>query len=172
MQSPIANLRRPDVHLPEIDVSSVDLSNLSLPKVDGPTVEGIQAAVRDVATNVGLVERRRARWPFVVGAAVVAAGVGLAVMNSAALRERIERARASLMERIESMRSEESMRSDGRPEEPLAFTAAEPKPIEEPPYDMGSNPPTDDYPEGLGSQTEPQTGQSVTNGRSKVASSR
>jgi hypothetical protein len=166
MQSPIANLRRPDVHLPEIDISAFDPSNLHLPKVDGPTVADIQTAVRDMATDAGLVERRRARWPFVLGAAVLVAGAGLAVMNMDAIRERIERARARLMERIESTRSED------RPEEPVAFTAAEPKPIEEPPYDMGSNPPTDDYPEGLGSQTEPQTGQSVTNGRSKVASSR
>jgi hypothetical protein len=161
MQSPIASLRRPDLHLPEIDVSSIDLSNLQMPKVDGPTVSDIQKAVRDTAVNAGLVERRRSRWPFILGAVVVA-GVGVAVLNSSAIRERFERARAWLMDRTNAMADAD------RPEEPVAFPAADPKPIEEPAYDMASTSTTDDYPAGLGSPTE----QVATNGRSTVASSR
>jgi len=160
MQSPFANFRRPEIHLPAIDIASFDPSNLHLPKIDGSTVTDLQTAVRDVATDVGLVERRRARWPFVVGAAVVVAGAGLAVMNADAIRERLERARTWLMERMNSMGATE------RPTEPVAFTAAEPKPIEEPPYEMGSDLPADDYPTGLGTPTD----ESPANGRTKVGS--
>jgi hypothetical protein len=158
MQSPIATLRRPDVHLPEIDISSFDPSNLRLPKVDGPTVADIQTAVRDVAADVGLAERRRARWPFVVGTAALVVGASLAVMNADAIRERFERARSWLMERMDSMGSAQPS------PEPVAFTAAEPKPIEEPPHEMGSDLSMDDYPEGLGTPTDQSPGKGRTTG--------
>ena len=161
MKSPFKDATRPaldmpDVDLPRIDLLKFDLSTFEVPKVD------VGKAIAEAATAVGLVKPRRSRWPFVFGAGVLVAVAGWTVMNSAAIRERLSRARAWISDQVGAMQAEDF------DQDPVAFTAAETKAIEEPMHAPVSGSTTADYPEGLGASTESM----ATNGRSTAASTR
>lgn len=139
--SRFADIRLPEFERPKFEMPDVNLSDIEMPKVD------VGKALTGVATAVGLVKPRRSRWPFVLGAGVVVAAAGLVIMNSAAVRERLGRARAWIGEQVAAM-------SAGRRDDSVAFTAAETKPIE-PAREVGDfGTPADDYPEGFGAATE------------------
>jgi hypothetical protein len=153
MQSPTKDSRLPEIHLPEferptfempgVDLSRIDLPKIDLSRIDVPRVD-VGKAIAGAATAVGLVKPRRSRWPFVLGAGLVVAAAGLAVMNSAAIRERLSRAKAWIDAQVTAM----AARRDD-----VAFTAAETKPIEPSAAARTSDWPADDYPEGLGVST-------------------
>lgn len=160
MQSPVKDVRMPDferpkLEMPEFELPKIDLSNVEIPKVD------VGKAIADAATAVGLTKPRRSRWPFVIGAGIIIAVAGWTAMNSSTVRDRLSQAKSWISERVADMRS-------GEYEEPVAFTAAETKPIEDSIDTVVSDPMSPDYPEGLGTSTESL----ATNGRSTAASTR
>ena len=157
MQSPVKDFRKPDferpkLELPEFEMPKIDLSNVEIPKVD------VAKTIADAATAVGLTKPRRSRWPFVIGAGIVVAVAGLAALNSATVRDRLSQAKSWITERVSDMRS-------GDYEEPVAFTAAETKPIEDSIDAVVSDPMSPDYPDGFGASKESLK----TNGRSTAA---
>ena len=158
MQSPIKDSRLPEIRLPEFErptfeMPDVDLSRLDLPKLDLSRLDvskvDVGKALAGAATAVGLTKPRRSRWPFVIGAGVVVAAAGLVALNRAAIQERLGRAKAWIEEQVTAMRAE---RADA---DPVAFTAAETKPIESASETsvFGEWPATD-YPDGLGASPE------------------
>jgi hypothetical protein len=166
MQSPTKDRRLPEIRLPEFErptfeMPSLDLSGIDLPHIDVPKID-VGKAIAGAATAVGLAKPRRSRWPFVLGAGVVVAVAGLIVINSATIRERLNRAKTSINERVSEMRAGDEYL------DPVAFTAANTKPIK-PSRDSGvSDSPAEDYPDGLGASTEPV----ATNGRSAATTAR
>jgi hypothetical protein len=102
---------------------------------------------------VGLAQKKRSRWPFVLGAGIAIAVGAWGLMNLDAIRERLSRWGTTIQERV----SEMTAGSDYR--DPVAFTAAEPKPIEDEPNVGDFMPAVDDYPKGFGlpSEMEPAT---------------
>src|SRR6185295_4027064 len=101
----------------------VDLSKVEMPKVDLSKVD-VGRAMSDAAIAVGISKPRPSRWPFALGAILVVTAAGLAVMNASMIQERIAQARRWIAERMSEMRA------GGLEAEPVAFTAAETKPIE------------------------------------------
>jgi len=172
MQSPTKDSRLPEIRLPEFErptfeMPDVDLSRLDLPKVDLSRIDvskvDVGKAIAGAATAVGLVKPRRSRWPFVLGAGVVVATAGLVVLNRTAIQERLGRAKAWIDEQATAMRAE------GVEHDPVAFTAAETRPIEPASETTGfADWSATDYPDGLGASTEP----SAANERSEAAAAR
>ena len=110
----------------------------------------------------GWPKRPRSRWPFALGAMLVVTAAGLAVMNADLIGERIRQARRWIVGRFDGMST--GLMQD----EPAAFTAAEPMPIEPPAFDPMPTSQPADYPDGFGSTPESVT----ANGRSKATSAR
>jgi hypothetical protein len=106
-----------------------------LPKVDISKAD-VGRAVADAATAVGLMQKRRARWPFVLGAGVALAAAGWAWMNMDMLRERLSGAATWVGDRIGAIRDTTEI------DESVAFTAAEPAPAD------------NDYPNGFGAPAD------------------
>ncbi len=100
--------------MPKLD----ELPTVDLTKVD------IGKAVTDAATAVGLMQKRRSRWPFVLGAGVALAAAGWALMNMDMLRERLSGATTWVGDRIAAIRDTNEI------DESVAFTAAEPAPAD------------------------------------------
>ena len=125
----LTKLERPKMEMPDFDFSKIDLSKIELPKMD------VGKAVAGAATSVGLMERRRARWPFLLGAGLVVAAVGWAYMNAAMIRERLEDAAGWATEKFNGMYGQTP------DDESVAFPAADP---------AGSV----DYPNGFGAPAD------------------
>jgi hypothetical protein len=143
MRAPdFSKMERPNIEMPDIDLSKIDF-----PRID------VGKAVNDAAIAVGLVRPSRRRWPFLLGAAIIAGLTAWALMHSTAVRERLDRAARTARERIDEMREDEEL-------ETVAFTAAETAPIENGVYadvaraldDAGIT--ANEYPEGLGVTTD------------------
>ncbi len=75
----LSKIERPSIEMPEIDLSKVER-----PRVD------VGKAVADAAVAVGIARRGRPRWPFLVGAAVIAGLSAWALMHSTSVRERLD----------------------------------------------------------------------------------
>ena len=90
----LSKIERPSIEMPEIDLSKVEL-----PRVD------VGRAVADAAVSMGIARRSRPRWPFVVGAAVIAGLSAWAVMHSTSIRERLDRAARMARQRMDEMRA-------------------------------------------------------------------
>ena len=143
---PDAFLKLPEVKLPQVDLQDIKLPQVDLPEIEVPKVD-IGKTVLGVATAAGLVNRRRSRLPYLLGAGVVVAVVGWALTN-AAIRERLTQAVAAVRDRVQAMRS------GGQDQDAIAFPAAHTAPINEPANlsaPPASNP---DYPEGFGAENE------------------
>ena len=158
MQSPVKDVRLPDferltLEMPDLEIPKIDLSKVEVPKVD------LAKAVAGAATAVGLAKPRRPRWPFVLGAGIIVAAAGLTVMNSATIRERLSQAKSWISERIADMRSADF------DEEPVAFSAAATKPIQDSIDTVAPGSAAPDYPDGFGASESV-----VANGRSTAAS--
>ena len=153
--------RLPDVQLPEFELPKVDLSTVEMPKIDVKKVD-VGKAVSDAAIAVGLTKPRRARWPYLLGAGLAVAAVGLVAMNATAIRQGIGRARAWASERVNQMWAADDYH------EPTAFDAARTADVSEPSVDSVTGSTGADYPEGLGIETEAMK----TNGRRVGAGTR
>ena len=154
---------RPKFERPNLEMPDIDLSKIDLPKVD------VGKAVNDAATAVGLMRKQRARWPFVIGAGIAVAVAGWAWMNADMLRRRFSEATTAVSDRIATLRSDTDF------DESVAFTAAEPKPIDETdPFDVthktnGSSA-TTDYPTGFGASDMAGTSGDLTSTKEKASS--
>src|SRR3954453_13395080 len=137
----LSKLERPSIEMPDFDLSKIEL-----PKVD------IGKAVTDAATSVGLISKRRSRWPFVIVAGIAVAVAGWAWMNADMIRSRASDAASMVRDRLGMMRSDMD-------DESVAFPAAEPKPIgSTEPFGSGvgtnGSTGTSDYPTGFGSTSD------------------
>jgi hypothetical protein len=124
------------------DLSKIELPTLAdmpklddLPKVDVSKMD-VGKAVAEAATAVGLMQKPRSRWPFVVGAGIALAVAGWAWMNAEMIRERLSGAGAWIGDRVGAIRD------NADNDESIAFTAAEPAPV------------VNDYPNGFGAPAE------------------
>ena len=111
------------------DLKKVERPTFDLPKVDLPKVD-VREAAATAATAMGLMSRRRSRWPFVVGLGIAVAVAGWAYMNMETLRERATDMAAKVGDRLGMMRPEV--------DEEVAFPSAQVAPS------------TTDYPDGFG----------------------
>ena len=160
MQSP---LKMPEVELPRIELSDLPKFDLSeIPKVD------VGKALADAAASAGLATRRRARWPYVLGAGIVVVATGWAVMNWAAIRERLSATKSWIGDQLGAMPSLETDQDTltptlTSPTSPFDQTAKSTDFGE-----MGADYPDKEFPEGVGAPDESR----ATNGRSTAASRR
>ena len=142
----LSEIERPDlskVELPAIEMPDIDMSKVDLPRVD------VGKAVAGAAVALGIARPARSRRPFFVGAAVIAGLTAWALMRSTAVRERLADATRMARQRIDEMRA---ARDDA---DSVAFTSAEPMPIEPGAYGevadaLDAARSTSDYPEGFG----------------------
>ena len=139
-----------EIHLPEVDLSSLERRKADLPNIDvGKAIAGVAAAAHLTRPA------RRSRWQPAVGAIIVASLAGWALLSNVAVRERISKAMAGLRQRVDSMRSGPTELPEVDADRPVAFPAAETRPIEGSPYadtvngSNGSNG-SAAYPDGLG----------------------
>jgi hypothetical protein len=138
------------VELPKVDLSKVELPKFDLSKVEFPNTDDVSKAIVGAATAVGLVKSRPRRWPYLVAGAIALAAVGWVAMNWSRVRGWLDRGAARINQRMDAVQGEDEW------DETVAFTAAETKPIEssiDAVGPMGST--LDDYPNGLGVQSEP-----------------
>jgi hypothetical protein len=89
----LSKIERPNIEMPDLDLSKVEL-----PRVD------VGKAVAGAAVAMGLARPNRRRWPFLVGAAVIAGLTAWALMRSDSIRERVDRASRMARQRIDEMR--------------------------------------------------------------------
>jgi hypothetical protein len=152
---------RPTFEMPDIDLSKIDLSKLNLSKMDLPKLDlskkdlpkvdlskvDVAKAVNDAAIAAGLVRTHRPRWQYALGAGLVAAVLGWAYMNKAAIVEGFNRTATRIGDQIGAMRDE-------APEDAIAFRSV-PTPAMESglPFDSVDAAQTD-YPEGFGAPSE------------------
>lgn len=152
----------PAVRIPDIDTSRLDrpkiglpdaIAKLELPTIDMPHVD-LAGALPDAATAAGLRRpAQRARWPFAIGALIVAGAAGWGLMKNPQLRTRLRELADSVRERISSMRSAAFSQASDRAE-PIAFPAADTRAIPPDPWGVSEHIDTPDYPDGLGSGKE------------------
>ena len=145
-------IRLPDIDVPKLDLPNVEvleaIKRMNLPAIDMPDVD-VSRALPDVAVATGLRPARRSQLPVAIAGLIVAGMAGWAILSSQQLRNRLAGLARSVRERISSMRSSEWDQGD-----PIAFPAAETKPIQPEPWDRRENADAPDYPEGLGSNND------------------
>ena len=155
----LPEIKRDDIvrSLSEIRMPDVDLSRLERPKIDLPDSiskfewPDVGKAVAGAAAAANLGRRSRPRWPLAVAGLIVAGLAAWAIFTNEAVRARIASGATAVRERIAAMRSNDSDWLDTEQDEPIAFNAAETKPIEEPPYSDSTTVQGSSYPDGLGS---------------------
>jgi hypothetical protein len=142
----IKDVRLPELHLPEmsrgdivqavsgarrdIDLSRFDPRKVELPDVELKNIDP-RKAITEAAQAAGLVKApRRQRLPFIVGGLITLGLVGVAIMNSPAIRQRLAEAAQRVKARIDERRAERL----GRDLEAHAFDAAVAVPVETSPY--------------------------------------
>ena len=139
--------------LSEIQLPTVDLPKVEVPAFDLPNVDP-RATVSAAAEAIGVRQpARRSRWLMAAGALIVAAAAGWGVMRSPQIRARSQQFLRSVRERISAMRPNAFDLDVGDPADPIAFPAAETKPISPDRWNDIEDSGTPDYPEGLGADT-------------------
>jgi hypothetical protein len=94
IQAPnLSKIERPNIEMPDLDLSKIEL-----PRVD------VGKAVAGAAGAMGIARPSRPRWPFLLGAAVLAGLTAWALMRSDSVRERVDRASRMARQRIDEMR--------------------------------------------------------------------
>jgi hypothetical protein len=137
----VSEIQLPTVELPTVDVPAFDMPNVDL----GATVSA-------AAEAVGLRQpARRSRWLFAVGALIVGVAAVWGAMRNPQVRARAQQLLQSTRERISAMRPNAFDLDVGDPADPIAFPAAETKPIAPDPWNENHDTATPDYPDGLGS---------------------
>src|SRR5262245_48214330 len=122
-----------DLELPKMDLSKLDLSKVELPKVDlskveipkleRPTPDELGKAVAAAGTTIGLAKARPRRWPYLLAAGLAIATAGWVAMNWSTIRARLDRLRAKVSQRMNTVQGEEAW------DDAVAFTSAETRPI-------------------------------------------
>ncbi len=152
---------RRELEVPRMDLSKVDPSKFEMPNIDvGKEIRDARKDLRDAgkymaknarsaAQDVGLV-KRPSRLPFVIAGAVTLGLVGWALANSPSIRARIRMAVQQLQDKMAERRA-------AWDEEPHAFDAAVPVPVQPSTFadatsdkDSPFAEPPSDTPEGFG----------------------
>jgi hypothetical protein len=151
---PVKETRMPELHLPEISRKDImrSLSEMRMPEVEMPEVD-LGKAVAGVAAAAHIGRSSRRRWPFAVGALIVAGVVTTAIVRNKTVWAKISSGMDALRERFNEMRSSGYDELDIDRDDAVAFDAADTAPIADvTPYSEGSAlDTTADYPGGLGS---------------------
>ena len=121
--------------LPDIDLSKFEPPRLDVPNAVAGALDA--AGIRRASP--------RRRWPLAFAGVLAASLAGWVILNNEALRARLNEVIGSIRQRITTMRS------PADDFEPIAFPAAETKPIEPSALTEFETPETADYPPGLGS---------------------
>jgi hypothetical protein len=137
----VSEIQLPNVELPKMEVPAFDMSSIDL-----------RATVSEAAEAVGLRQpARRSRWFFALGGAMLAAVAGWGLLRSPQVRARSRQLLSSIRERISSMRPNAFDLDVSDPADPIAFPAADTKPIPPDRWRDTEDLATPDYPDGLGS---------------------
>ena len=138
-------------------VPSIDLPKLERPRFQLPeTISNIdlEATVSGAAETVGLRRpARRSRWIVALGGLALAAAAGWGLLRSPQIRARLQQLLRSIRERIATMRPNAFDLDVGDPADPIAFPAAETKPIAPDRWNAAEDLATPDYPDGLGTDS-------------------
>ena len=144
-------IRLPDIDPPKMERPKVALPD-GMPKLDLPSVDlssvDVGDALTDAAQAVGLRKSRRSPWPFAL-AGLMIAGASWIVMTNQGLRTRLGELARAAGDRIRSW--QRSVLGQADLSEPVAFTAAQTKPIPAERWSATDDGQTPDYPDGLGS---------------------
>jgi hypothetical protein len=143
----LPKLERPKFQVPEA------ISRMELPAFDPPNFD-LESTVSGAAEMVGLRRpARRSRRFFAVGGLILAAAAGWGLLRSPQARARSQQILRSIRERVSSMRPNAWDLDVGDRADPVAFPAAETKPIPPDRWNESEDLATPDYPDGLGSDT-------------------
>ena len=153
----ISALRAPTFEMPRVEPPKLPvpeaIARMELPTFDAPNVD-LGATASDLAEMVGLRRpARRSRWFFALGGLILAAAAGWGLLRSPGARARSQQVVRSVRERISSIRPNPWDLDVGDPADPIAFPAAETKPIPPDRWNDSEDLVTPDYPDGLGSNT-------------------
>ena len=139
----VSDIKLPNVGLHKMEVPAFDVSNIDL-----------SSTVSEAAEAVGLRRpARRSRWLFALGGLIVAAAAGWGLLRSPQVRAKSQHVLDSIRERISAMRPNAFDLDVGDPADPIAFPAADTKPIAPDRWNDTEDLATPDYPEGLGSDS-------------------
>ncbi len=141
-------------------LSAPQVPNIDLPKFERPRLQppeaisnlDLEATVSGAAETVGLRRpARRSRWIFAGGGLVLAAAAAWGLLRSPQVRARSQQLLRSFRERIATLRPNAFDLDVGDAADPIAFPAAETKPIAPDRWNDAEDLATPDYPDGLGS---------------------
>jgi hypothetical protein len=112
----------------------------------------VTRTLSDVAGSVNVRrQKRRPFWPFAIGGFVVASLAGWAILSNEAIRARLRDLVGEVRRRTQAALSDWNEGREVDPAEPVAFTAADTKPIESGPFTEREDADAAAYPAGLGS---------------------
>jgi hypothetical protein len=140
----LSRIERPNLQLGEA-LEKVELPSFDLPDVD------LEGAVSQAAEAVGLRRpARRSRWWLALGGLLVATAAAWGFLRSPQARVKLQQVVRTIRERISSMRPNAFDLDVDDPTDPIAFPAAETKPIPPDRWNDTDDLAAPDYPEGLG----------------------
>jgi hypothetical protein len=149
----VPEIQLPKVDLPRVDLPKVEVPRVEMPAFDAPNID-LGATVSQAAEAVGLRRpARRSWWLIALAGAMLAAVAAWGLMRNPEVRARSQRLGLAVRERISAMRPNAWDLDVGDAADPIAFPAADTKPIAPDPWSDTEDLTTPDYPEGLGSDS-------------------
>ncbi|MDF2734170.1 MAG: hypothetical protein K0S97_793 [Chloroflexota bacterium] len=160
---------RREVEVPRMDLSKIEMPNIDIGKELRDARKDLKDAGKYMAKNAksaaqdaGLV-KRPSRLPFVIAGAITIGLVGWALANSPSIKARLQLAAKQMQEKMAARRAE------WEDEEPHAFDAAVPVPVQASTYadatsdtDSPFAEPPSDTPDGFGKTNGKQTSQTTS----------
>ena len=129
-----------------------ELPKVQLPEVDMPHID-LGATLAEAAEAVGLQRpARRSRWLVPLGGVILALVAGWGLSRSPQVRARAQQLVRSMRERLATIRPNAFDFDGDEATDPIAFPAAETKPIEPDRWNDTEDVAAPDYPDGLGSE--------------------
>ena len=160
---------RREVEVPRMDLSKIELPNIDIGKEIRDARKDLKDAgkymaknARSAAQDAGLV-KRPSRLPFVIAGAITIGLVGWALANSPSIKARLQLAAKQIQEKMAARRAE------WEDEEPHAFDAAVPVPVQPSIYadatsdtDSPFAEPPSDTPDGFGKTNGKRTNETTS----------
>ena len=160
---------RREVEVPRMDLSKIEMPNIDIGKEIRDARKDLKDAgkymaknARSAAQDAGLV-KRPSRLPFVIAGAITIGLVGWALANSPSIKARLQLAAKQMQEKMAARRAE------WEDEEPHAFDAAVPVPVQPSIYadatsdtDSPFAEPPSDTPDGFGKTNGKRTNETTS----------